>query len=466
MSITIPPGPFSRRTPATPAAKRALGSGAAGSVLEWFDFAVYGAMSATVFPIIFFSDQDPAVATLLSFATFGVGIFARPLGAVIFGYFGDRIGRRTVLLTTFLMMGASSIVIGLLPGYANIGFVAPLLLVVMRCLQGFALGGEATGAQLMTMEHAPGDRRAFYASLMSLGSPASQVLANGVLALLTAVLTHDQFYSWGWRLPFLLSVLLVMVGIYIRIKVEESPIFAEELDAEAEVGAVAGAEAQARTLTVLRDQWATILRMILAYAPIVVTFYVISVFGINYLTTRVGLTDNQAFTIIMVSNLLSVGAIALGGRFADSYGRIRILLIGGIGCLVGAFVFFPVADTGNFWAILIVVSLILMLAQFGNASTGTLFAEAFPTRQRYTASALSLTGSTLFFAAPAPFFATWLMAVSDGSTLPLTIIWVGIIVAAIVNLLLMREGNTLEGEPQRFRGSRVPDAALPTVGVR
>ncbi|WP_165974442.1 MFS transporter [Nonomuraea deserti] len=436
----------------TPQARRALGSGAAGSVLEWFDFALYGATSATVFPLVFFSSEDQATAILLSFATFGVGILARPLGAVVFGYFGDRVGRRAVLLTTFIMMGASSIVIGLLPGYAQIGFAAPMLLVVMRFLQGFALGGEATGAQLLTMEHAPRDRRALYSSLMTMGAPASQVLANLMLVLLSATLTDQAFLSWGWRIPFLLSVLLVLVGIYIRLKVEETPLF------KAGVESVAGAPDG--PLTVVRAHWRTLLRMILAYAPSVVTFYVITVFGTGYLTKTVGLSNDETFTIIMVSNLLSVGAIVFGGWMADIFGRIRILSIGSLGCLAGAFVFFAVADTANFWLILAVVSIALSFAQIGNAAIAALFAEAFPTHHRYTGSALSTTGSTLVFSAPAPFVAAWLtQSVTPGSTVLVTVIWIVIIVAALVNLALMKEGPSLEGDRQYF-GRRIPaDAA-------
>ncbi|MEO3826388.1 MFS transporter [Actinomadura sp. B10D3] len=432
----------------TPQARRALGSGAAGSVLEWFDFALYGATSATVFPLVFFSREDQATAILLSFATFGVGILARPLGAVVFGYFGDRVGRRAVLLTTFLMMGASSIVIGLLPGYAQIGFAAPTLLVVMRFLQGFALGGEATGAQLLTMEHAPRDRRAFYSSLMTMGAPASQVLANLLLVLLSATLTDQAFLSWGWRIPFLLSVLLVLVGIYIRLKVEETPLF--------KAGADGAAGAPDGPLTVVRAHWRTLLRMILAYAPSVVTFYVITVFGTGYLTKTVGLGNDETFTIIMVSNLLSVGAIIAGGRMADIFGRVRILTIGSSGCLAGAFVFFAAADTANFWLILAVVSIALSFAQIGNAGIAALFAEAFPTRHRYTGSALSTTGSTLVFSAPAPFVAAWLtQSVTPGSTILVTALWIVIIVAALVNLALMKEGPSLEGDRQYF-GRRIP----------
>ncbi|GAA4037886.1 MFS transporter [Arthrobacter methylotrophus] len=433
--------PLRPSTPAPPEARRAVLSGTFGSALEWFDFAVYGAMAATVFPVVFFNELTPAIGLLASFATFGVGFFARPLGGILFGHLGDRFGRRKILLTTFVMMGLASMIIGLLPAYSTIGFIAPLALVLMRFIQGIALGGEATGAQLMTMEHAPADRRSFYGALMAMGSPISQVMANLLLAVLSGVLSKNDFLAWGWRLPFLLSIVLVAVGIYIRLKVEETPVFKQgmqELGAESTNPAI-----------VIRTHGVTILRLMLAYAPIVVTFYIVSVFGISYLTTH-GYTQSQTFTIIMISNFLSVIAIWWGGRLSDVYGRRKILMIGSFFTLIAAVVFFQVVDLHSFPLTLGVVAFALVSAQFGNAGQGALFAEAFPTHMRYTGSALALTGSNLVFAAPAPFLASWLMSISGGSTLSITVTWVVIIAAALVNMLLMGDGRTLEGQTQQF----------------
>jgi MFS family permease len=433
--------PLKPSTPAPPQAKRAVLSGTFGSALEWFDFAVYGAMAATVFPKLFFNEMTPGVALLASFATFGVGFVARPLGGIVFGHLGDRLGRRKILLTTFILMGVASMVIGLLPPQSAVGMAAPGLLVLMRFIQGIALGGEATGAQLMTMEHAPEDRRAFYGALMAMGSPISQVAANLILAVLSGVLSAEAFLSWGWRVPFLLSILLVIVGIYIRLKVEETPVFKEGLQEIANESTGPAA--------VIRTHGVTILRLILAYAPIVVTFYIVSVFGISYLTTH-GFSQSQTFTIIMISNFLSVIAIWWGGRLADVYGRRRILTIGSAGTLLAAVLFFPIVNLGSFPLTLGMVAFALTSAQFGNAGQGALFAEAFPTHMRYTGSALALTGSNLVFAAPAPFLASWLMGISGGSTIPITIAWIVIIAAALVNLVLMGDGKTLEGGAQRF----------------
>jgi MFS family permease len=391
--------PLKPATPASGQAKRAVLSGTFGSALEWFDFAVYGAMAATVFPKLFFNDMNPTTALLASFATFGVGFVARPLGGIVFGHLGDRLGRRKILLTTFIMMGVASMIIGLLPPQSAIGVAAPALLVLMRFVQGIALGGEATGAQLMTMEHAPSDRRAFYGGLMAMGSPISQVAANLMLAVLSGVLNPEAFLSWGWRVPFLLSILLVAVGLYIRLKVEETPVFKE--------GMQELAQESTNPATVIKTHGVTILRLMLAFSPIVVTFYIVSVFGISYLTTH-GFSQSQTFTIIMISNFLSVIAIWWGGRLADVYGRRRILTIGSAGTLLAAVLFFPVVNLGSFPLTLGMVAFSLVTAQFGNAGQGALFAEAFPTRMRYTGSAPS---SGLPIPALPPFL-TWLMSIS------------------------------------------------------
>src|SRR5580658_5643910 len=202
---------------------RAVTAAAIGTALEWFDFTLYGALAATVLPKLFFPSMDPTSALLASLATFGVGLAARPLGAIICGHLGDKVGRRNLMLGTVSVMGLASMFMGVLPTYASIGVWAPVLLVVLRILQGFALGGELIGAQLMAIEHASPERRGKYSGLLGLCSPLSQILANGVLLLLSATLSTQAFDSYGWRVPFVLSFILVIVGVYIRLKVRETP---------------------------------------------------------------------------------------------------------------------------------------------------------------------------------------------------------------------------------------------------
>ncbi|HMG54018.1 MAG TPA: MFS transporter, partial [Kofleriaceae bacterium] len=204
---------------------RAVTAATVGTALEWFDFTLYGALSATVLPRLFFPTMDPTSALLASLATFGVGLAARPLGAIVCGHLGDKLGRRNLMLGTVALMGLSSMMMGLLPTYASIGLAAPVLLVVLRILQGFALGGESTGAQLMAIEHATPDRRGKYSGLLGLCSPLSQIMANGALLLLASVMSPDGFESFGWRIPFLFSFVLIVIGVYIRLKVSETPAF-------------------------------------------------------------------------------------------------------------------------------------------------------------------------------------------------------------------------------------------------
>ena len=425
----------------TPQSRRALLSGAFGATLEYFDFAIYGAMSATVFPAVFFEGSDPSTALLASFATFGVGMLARPLGGVVFGYLGDRLGRRNVLLTTFLLMGVATTAIGLIPGYAAIGFVAPALLVTMRFLQGFALGGEATGVQLVVMEHAPPDRRAFYGAVLGMGSPISQVAANLILAVLAATLSEAEFLSWGWRVPFLFSIVLVAVGIYVRLKVEETPLFREQVADEELPG----------PFSVIRHHGVTMLRLILGFAPISLTFYLVTVFGISHMTSN-GFTSSATFTILMVANVLAAVAAFVGGKLADRIGRRYVLLIGSGVCLLSAVLFFPAVATGDFALVMLVVVVASCGAQFGNAGQAALFAEAFPTHLRYTGSALCLTGTNIVFSAPTPLLCAWLVGI--GGVTAVATYWAAVIVLAMVNLALMRDGRSLEGLPLTFGRKR------------
>ncbi|PWV80358.1 Predicted arabinose efflux permease, MFS family [Prauserella marina] len=405
-----------------PMQTRAVVSGTLGSTLEWFDFAIYGALSATLFPALFFSGLGETGSLLASFASFGVGFVARPLGGLIFGHLGDRYGRRPILLGTFIAMGASSIVIGLLP--TGQGVAIAVLLVVMRFIQGFALGGEATGAQLMTMEHAAGNRRGVLGSLMNVGSPLSQVIANLTLVLLTSVLSTENWEAWGWRIPFLASILLVAVGVYIRMKLEETPAFVvHKREGEAE---------KPNGLKVLAQQPLKIAQLTVGWGGPALTFYLIAVYGLSYLSDQ-GVSSNDGFLILMVANGVSVVFCVLGGWVSDRIGRKNVLLIGIAGCLAGVLLFFPVADTGAVGPAMAVVILALGSVQFGFGAQPALFAEQFPTSTRFSGSALSLTFANLIFAAPAPMAATALTE-AGGSR---TVMWVtvGILVASALALL-------------------------------
>ena len=301
----------------SPVARRAAISSALGSALEWIDFTAYGAVAATVLPAQFFPTMDPSSAILASFATFGVGFFARPAGGVVLGILGDKLGRKKVLLFTLVLMGVASFLIGCLPTYTSIGLWAPGLLVLFRFMQGFALGGEATGAQLLTMEHAPADQRGLFGSFINIGAPASQVLANLLLFLITASMTTEQFMSFGWRIPFLMSLLLVALGVYIRLKVEETPAF-EHMKAH-ETSDKTGATRRASPLSVLRTHGGTVLRLMLFWAAPSACFYVVTVFSLGYLTKTVGVSNQTAFLCLLGANLVAVFTTVIGGAASDRF---------------------------------------------------------------------------------------------------------------------------------------------------
>lgn len=419
----------------TPTTRRAVVSGALGSALEWFDFSVYGALSATVFPQLFFPDLAPGAALLASFATFGVGLVARPLGGLVFGLLGDRLGRRNVLMFTLLLMGAASVLIGLLPTYATVGIVAPVALVALRFLQGFALGGEHTGSQLMVMEHSSSRRRGVAGALMSVGSPISQVLATLTLTGLAAWLTEDQFTGWGWRIPFLMSVALIAIGYYIRHRVEETPAF---------LASEGKNEQPARGL--LRQHRKTVVLLVLAWAAPGALYYITVTFAISYLTGQLGFDKSSTFGLMVVANSISIGASLLGGWSSDRIGRKRVLFTGLAVLLAFLVPFFLILDTGNWWMAALTITGALCGVQFMTGCQGAFYAEALPTPVRYTGSALGLTCGNMLFAAPAPLLATWLMQISDNGTLLITAygLLTILISAVAIRLLPDRTGRRLE----------------------
>jgi len=291
--------------PRTPAAMRtrAVTAAAIGTALEWFDFTLYGALSATILPRLFFPAMDPTSALLASLATFGVGLAARPLGAIVCGHLGDKLGRRNLMLATVSAMGLASMLIGVLPTYATIGVAAPALLVALRILQGFALGGESTGAQLMAIEHASADRRGAYAGVLGLCSPLSQLLANGVLLGLASALPPQAFEAYGWRIPFLGSFVLILVGVYIRRKVSETPAFVA-------LRQTRGASAPSPLGDVLRIHGRTVVRWMVFFCGPAALFYLIVVFSLSYVTKTLALPKQTGFLLLMGANVCATSSAA------------------------------------------------------------------------------------------------------------------------------------------------------------
>lgn len=392
--------------------RKAVTAATIGTALEWFDFTLYGAVSATVLPKLFFPAMEPTAGLLASLATFGVGLAARPLGAITCGYLGDKLGRRNLMLATVTLMGLASVLMGLLPTYAQVGVWAPILLVVLRIVQGFALGGESTGAQLMALEHAAPDRRGRYSGLLGLCSPLSQILANAVLMALAGYLSAEQFERFGWRIPFLMSFVLVVVAIFIRLKVDETPAFVALKETKAKpVGSPLKAA--------LGGHSKTIVRLMLFFCSPAALFYLIVIFSLSYLTKHLGMSQSMGFMSLMVANVCAIFGALAGGYLADRWGRKKALALGSCMTLLILTVYFPILNTQNTVAIMAIMGLFLGFTQFQSGIQPVAFAEAFPTQVRYSGSALAYTGANLLIGGPMPMIAVWLMSQYDNSPWPL-----------------------------------------------
>ncbi|VWC23621.1 MFS transporter [Burkholderia seminalis] len=404
-------------------ARRAVAGATVGTALEWFDFALYGVVAATIFPKLFFPSLDPTASLLASLASFWAGLAARPLGAVICGMLGDRWGRRNLMLVTVSVMGASSFLMGLLPTYQQVGILAPTLLVSLRIIQGFALGGESTGAQLMAVEHASAKKRGLYSGLLGICSPLSQILANFALFALSGLLSAQDFESYGWRIPFLASFVLVLLGIYIRMKVSETPAF-EALRKKGE-----GARAANPLGIVFRFHWRTALRLTLFFCGPAALFYLIVVFSLSYLTKNLGVPKQTGFMLLMVANVCAIAGALAGGYLSDRIGRKGALLIGSFCTLVCCLIYFPILNQHSVATTMAVMGAFLGFTQFQSGIQPVWFAESFPTEARYTGSALSYSGANLLTGGPMPIVAVALLNAFHGSP------WAIVAVCGSLNLL-------------------------------
>ncbi|MFJ2720347.1 MFS transporter [Streptomyces sp. NPDC087437] len=405
-----------------------------GTTIEWYDFFLYGSAAALVFNKLFFPDSDPLVGTLLSFLTYAVGFAARPLGALVFGHYGDRLGRKKLLVLSLLLMGGATFAIGLLPTHATVGSAAPVLLTVLRLVQGFALGGEWGGAVLLVSEHGDARRRGFWASWPQTGAPAGQLLATGVLSLLTAVLSDSAFGSWGWRIPFLLSGVLVVVGLWIRLSVDESPVFQQAL-AQAESRRAARA-AEDRTeklplVSVLRHHWRDVLVAMGARMAENISYYVITAFILVYATTSAGVSKQTALNAVLIASAVHFAVIPAWGALSDRIGRRPVYLLGAAGVGLWMFPFFWLIDTGGFGYLILAVTVGLVLHGAMYAPQAAFFAEMFATRMRYSGASIGAQFASVAAGAPAPLIATALLS-AYGSSAPIALY---VIAAAVLTLI-------------------------------
>ncbi|GAB3392269.1 MFS transporter [Amycolatopsis echigonensis] len=374
-------------------------SSLAGTAVEWYDFFLYGTASTLVFNKLYFPSHDPLVGTVLAFATYAVGFLARPLGAVVLGHLGDRKGRRSTLISSLLLMGASTFLIALLPTYEAVGVLAPLLLVVCRLVQGFALGGEWGGAVLLVSEHGGSARRAFWSSWPNVGPPLGNLLAAGVLAVLGAAMPSAQFLSWGWRLAFGLSAVLVLIGLWLRLYVAETPLFH---DAPKPQGLPAG--------VVIRKHWRSVLLAAATRFGENAGFYLFSLFVITYVTTVLKMDSSVGLTAVLVGQACAVVTIPLFALLADRVGRRPIYVVASVATVVWAFVFFALVDTRSPGLIMVAVAGGLLIFAAYSSVIGAFFAELFPTEVRYSGVSLAYNLASVLAGSLAPIIAIGLYA--------------------------------------------------------
>lgn len=369
-----------------------------GTAIEFFDFYIYATAAVLVFPRLFFPASDPASATLASLATFGIAFFSRPIGSALFGHFGDRIGRKKTLVVALGTMGLSTVAIGALPTYSTIGFAAPLLLATCRFGQGLGLGGEWGGAVLLAIENAPPGKRAWYGMFPQLGAPLGFFLSGGIFLLLSRLLTEKQFFSYGWRLPFLSSALLVLVGLYVRLTITETPVFQEALNRREQV--------KVPILVVLRNHGKQLVAGTLGCLATFVLFYLMTVFALSWGTSELGYSREKFLLMQLFSVLFFALAIPPAALLAER-GRRRTLI--GVTVLIAIFgtVMAPIFNAGAAGAVLM-MTIGLSLMGLTYAPLGTVLSELFPTSVRYTGSSLAFNFAGILGASLAPYIATWL----------------------------------------------------------
>lgn len=382
--------------------RRAYTASLSGTALEYYDFAAYSVAAATLFGDLFFPSGDDLAGTMAAFSTYAVGYLARPVGGFVFGRLGDVIGRKKVLVHTLMLAGIATFLIGLLPTHAAIGGFAAVLLVTLRFAQGVAVGGEWGGAVLLSSEYGDPARRGFWASAAQIGPPAGTLLANGVLALLSGVLSEDDFTSWGWRIAFLLSAVLVLFGLWIRLRLEETPVFRAIADrgerAAAPVSEVVGAERRA------------LLAGILVRVCPDVLYSMFTVFTLTYITTELGMSRSLGSTAVMIGSACQLLLMPAFGALSDRMNRRRLYLYGTIAAAVWPFLFFPMIGGGSFVLLVVgmVVAMVIHAMLYGPQAA--LITEQFSPRLRYTGSSLAYTLAGVIGGAPAPLILTALLA--------------------------------------------------------
>ncbi|MFJ4968305.1 MFS transporter [Streptomyces sp. NPDC088755] len=436
---------------------RIVAAGLVGTTIEWYDFFLYGSAAALVFNTLFFPSSDPLVGTLLAFLTYAVGFAARPLGGVVFGHYGDKIGRKQLLVISLLMMGGATFAMGLLPTHASIGVWAPILLTVLRLVQGFALGGEWGGAVLLVSEHGGDRRRGFWASWPQAGAPGGNLLATGVLALLAAVQSAETFLAWGWRIPFLLSGVLVMIGLWIRISVEESPVFLEAQRKSREQAAAGGKE-QAPVVEVFRKSWREVLLAIGTRFGENISYYILTAFLLVYVTVHLEMSKSDALNAVLIGSAVHFVTIPLWGALSDRLGRRPVTLIGALGMALWAFGFFALLDTRSFPLIVLSVTVGLLLHGAMYGPQAAFISEMFDTKVRYSGASMGSQLASIIGGALAPLIAVELLK-DHRSSVPISLY---LCFAALVTAVTVWVAKETRGRDLAKDGLGDPVPAAPT----
>ena len=381
----------------------------AGTSIEWYDFFLYGAAAALIFPTAFFGEATPSTALILSLLTFAAGFIARPIGGIIFGHYGDRVGRKKTLVMALILMGVSSTLIGLLPTYAMIGVTAPILLTSLRFAQGLAIGGQWGGAMLLVTESAPSNQRGYYGAFAQAGAPVGVILANLAFIITSSLVSEESFYSWGWRIPFLASAVLIGISMYIQLNLEDTKAF-KELQALRESQKDDTEEVIRRSpiLEAIRKYPTRIALAAGAFLSIQVTFYILIAFLLAYGVSSADVSRDDMLTAVLIASAIMVPFQFMFSSYSDRHGRKGIFMLGAVLTGIWAFAIFPLVDTGNFWLIVLAISGGLTFVSMMYGPQAAFFTELFTTEVRYSGATLGYQFGAILGGAFAPTIAALL----------------------------------------------------------
>ena len=378
----------------------------AGTSIEWYDFFLYGASAALIFPTVFFGETTPSTALILSLLTFAAGFIARPIGGIIFGHYGDKVGRKKTLVIALVLMGVSSTLIGLLPTYAMIGVAAPILLTTLRFAQGLAIGGQWGGAMLLVTESAPANQRGYYGAFAQAGVPVGVILANLAFIVTSSLVSEESFFAWGWRIPFLASAILIGISMYIQLNLEDTKAF-KELEASRKVGNKVEIK-RSPIIEAIKKYPSKIVLAAGAFLSIQVTFYILIAFLLAYGVASAEVTRDDMLIAVLIGSGIMIPFQFFFSAYSDIHGRRGVFMLGAILTAVWSFAIFPLVDTGNFWLIVLAISLGLVFVSMMYGPQAAFFTELFSTEVRYSGATLGYQFGAILGGAFAPTIAALL----------------------------------------------------------